>query len=174
MKYNFVNLNKEIRELMKEEVLFDLDKNILSKSTRFNDKGNSEYATILLNNIENGDEEILSSELIGLFNAKEISHTKKGNIIEKDVPIDANETLAKTEFNRFYMRALCIFALKNNKNLEIYRAKESQIHRTESDILIGSRIENIQDALKTLRDNKKYYNFIAKPNSGLSLKIIYE
>jgi len=172
MKYNFLDLNKEIRNLMKEEVILDLDKGILSKSTRFSDEGNSRYSDILLKNIGNGDEETLGSELVGLFNPKEISHDKKGDRIEKNIPLDANETLANTEFNRFYMRSLCVFALKNNKNLEIYRAKESLNHRVESDSLLGSKIENIKEALTTLRDDKKYYNFIAKPNSGLSLKLV--
>lgn len=172
MKYNFLDLNKEIRELMKEEVVFDKNKGILSKSTRFNDEGNSEYSSILLKSIENGDEKTLSSELVGFFKIKEISHNKQGNTIEKDIPTDANETFANTEFNRFYMRALCVFALKNNKNLEIYRAKGSLNHRIESDTLEGSKIEDVQQALTKLRDNKDYYSFIAKPNSGLSLKII--
>ena len=153
MKYNFLDINKEIRNLMKEEVLSDLNKGILSKSARFNNEGNSRYSDILLKNIENGDEKTLSSELVRLFKKKETSHDKKGNIIEKDVPSDANETFANTEFNRFYMRALCVFALKNNKNLEIYRAKESLNHRIESDNLVGSNIENIQQALTTLKDN---------------------
>lgn len=172
MKYNFLDLNNEIRNAMKEEVLFDVNEGILSKSTRFTDEGNSRYSDILLKNIENGDEETLSQELIWFFKTKEISHDKKGNIIEKDVPFDVNEVFAKTEFNRFYMRGLCVFALKNNKGLQIYRAKESQNHRVESDNLLGSKIENTQEALTTLRDNKNYYNFIAKPNSGLSLKFI--
>lgn len=172
MEYNFLDLNKEIRNLMKEEVLFDLNEGILSKSTRFNDEGGSRYSDILFKNIENGDEETLSKELAGLFKTKEISHDKKGNIIEKDVPVDASKNFANTEFNRFYMRGLCVFALKNNKDLEIYRAKESQNHRAESDNLLGSKIDNIQESLTILRDNKNYYNFIAKPNSGLSLKLI--
>lgn len=172
MKYKFLDLNEEIRNLMKEEVLLDLNKGNLSKSTRFNDEGNSRYSDILLKNIENGDEETLSQELAGLFKTKEISHDKKGNIIEKDIPSDANEIFANTEFNRFYMRGLCVFALKNNKDIEIYRAKESQNHRIESDNLLGSKIGNTQETLTTLRDNKNYYSFIAKPNSGLSLKLI--
>ncbi len=117
MKYNFLNLNQEIRNLMKEDVSLDLNKGILSKSTRFNNEGNSGYPDILFKNIENGDEETLSQELAGLFKTKEISHDKKGNSIEKDVPSDANEVFANTEFNRFYMRGLCVFALKNNKGL---------------------------------------------------------
>jgi hypothetical protein len=172
MKYNFLDLNEEIRSLMKEEVAFDLDNGILSKSTRFNDKGNIEYSDILLKNIENGDEETMSFQLVGLFKAKEISHDKKGNKIEKDIPSDANKNFANTEFNRFYMRALCVFALKNNKSLEIYRAKDSLSHRLESDNSLNTKIENVQETLMMLRDNKEYYNFIAKPNSGLSLKII--
>jgi hypothetical protein len=172
MSYNFLDLNNEVRKLMKEEVEFDLKRDGLAKSKRFNDEGNSRYSKILFKNIENGDEETLGSELLGLFKTKEISRDKKGNAIEKDVPSDANKVIASTEFNRFYMRALCVFALKNSKDLEVYRAKDSVVHRSGSDSLEGAKIEDVQEALSVLRDNKEYYNFIAKPNSGLSLKLV--
>ena len=172
MKYNFLDLNTEIRKLMREEVVIDENNGTLSKSTRFNDNGNLNYLTILLKNIESGDEESLSSELVDLFNTKEVSRDKKDNTIEKNVPADAHQIFANTEFNRFYMRALCVFALKNNKSLEIYRAKQSLNNRPESNILEGTKIEDIEQALSVLRDNKQYYNFIAKPNSGLSLKFL--
>jgi hypothetical protein len=63
-------------------------------------------------------------------------------VITKAVPINANTTLAEGEFNRFYIRALCIYAIQNNiQFLVVCRAKESLNPRPESLMKIGTNVD---------------------------------
>ncbi len=109
----------------------------------------------------------LANQLKDKMNAKEISHRNR------TVPSNAAQTLAEGEFNRFYARGLCLYALANNiDELTVYRAKDVQNHRPDS-----KRKEDTQiSAAKLLEDLRKNIGKdtileLASPNSGLSVKL---
>ncbi len=87
--------------------------------------------------------------------------------------ISAPELLAEGEFKHFYMRALCILAIGENKKLRICRVRYSEKPRPKSKMRIGK----IVDANKLLiylrklgkhRDNNMYF----PPNFGLGIELI--
>lgn len=105
---------------------------------------------------------------------QELSHTKTGQVITKRVPIDAAETLAEGEFNRFYLRGLCRRAIRDRiESVEIYRAKEVANPRSESSMMLGQRLD-AQRLLADLRANlgvDTALHLPPGPNSGLSARL---
>jgi len=81
--------------------------------------------------------------------------------------------LTEGEFNRYYMRGLCKYAIDNNiGKLEVYRAKHVDNPRAESEMKIGERICANQ-LLNDLRVNKTgtELGLPPGPNSGLSIRL---
>jgi hypothetical protein len=73
--------------------------------------------------------------------ASEMSH-HNGKPYPKTVPHNAPETLAEDEFNRFYIRAICVIALRRDQaDAEVYRAKDVINPRPESVSKVGSRVD---------------------------------
>ena len=90
--------------------------------------------------------------------------------IEKDVPYTANETLAEGEFNTYYIRGLCARVIEEKEGqLEIYRAKEVDDPRPESQVMLGQLVDAMQ-LLTILRNPESNFKAIPKPNSGLSVR----
>ncbi len=90
-----------------------------------------------------------------------------------DVPVTAHTTMAEGEFNRFYIRAVCVCALEaGQSNVLIYRGRHSSEPRPESEALIG----NLIPADRLLSDLREKAGVeaalgLAKPNSGLTVKL---
>ena len=121
-----------------------------------------------------GTEQTLASTIATgrMLNTHEIGR-RGDKVFVKRVPRDAHRTLAEGEFNRFYLRALCLRALdEGHDQLEIYRAKQVASPRAESQARLGARV----DVRTLLRDLRKYvgmetvYNLPA-PSSGLSARL---
>ncbi len=57
------------------------------------------------------------------------------------MPGNAATLLAENEFNRYYIRAVCLVALKNKMSeVEVYRAKQTSSSRANSENKIGLRL----------------------------------
>jgi len=103
---------------------------------------------------------------------EESRNTKNGTVIAR-VPLNAHLILAEGEFNRFYIRALCRKAISKGKIIEVYRAKQVDNPRTESQVLIGKSL----DPQKLLDDLRQHIGVDiilgvpAGPNSGLSVRL---
>lgn len=81
--------------------------------------------------------------------------------------------LAEGEFNRYYIRALCLRAIEEGKKLKVYRAKEVGNPRSESAVKIGQEVDS-QLLLADLRKNigiDTCFGLPAGPNSGLSVRL---
>lgn len=122
---------------MLEEIQHDISNKNLYFSKRFSQRGIDDYPNLLIKHVQNGNEISLGNELNqnGRFNTTET--TIRGT---KKVPINAHETLAEGEFNRFYVRALCLIAIESGEKLEAYRAKEVAHSRSESQYKIGELV----------------------------------
>ncbi|MDR0571966.1 MAG: hypothetical protein LBG48_03910 [Rickettsiales bacterium] len=98
----------------------------------------------------------------------------KGRVIEKKVPSNASMTLAEGEFNRYYIRAVCLYALRNKiKNVIVYRAKMSDNPGPNSEAKIGKTIDS-NILLNDLRKNIGVDSALSVPtgvNSGLSVRL---
>ena len=174
MKFNFENLDNETRTLMTSEIKSDLSKGQLYFSKRFNENGHKLYPQLLLDAVNSGDEESLSIALKqnNCFSDNEAQNGKNGVTYAK-IPETASQTLAESEFNRFYIRGLALLASTMGQTLTIYRARHSDNPRPESEMRIGS-IVSAEKLLSDLRNSigvDTALGLPAGPNSGLSVKL---
>jgi alpha-galactosidase/6-phospho-beta-glucosidase family protein len=176
MAFEFRNLDEETRKLMKEELELDLEKENLYISKRLNDKGKDIYPTLLKRAIECGTEATLA-EQIRSNNLLNTTYRRKNASGYSDVkmPKNAAETLADGEFSRFYARAICLRAIRENKKeVRVYRAKNSVVLRKKSESKIGMKV-NAEELIEDLRNNVGRETFLGipnGPNSGLSVELV--
>ena len=165
--FNFKNLTDSVRKHMISEIESDIKNDKLYISDRLNEDGKNGYPEFLMDAVKNNSEKELSENLNGFFNDQEVVNGKI-----KKVPSNASTLLSQSEFNRFYIRGVCIEAIeKGDENLEIYRARESSWSRPESEQLIGNDV-NAKELLNDLRENiGKKPNLLPEINSGLSVKL---
>lgn len=172
MKFSFKNLDKTTRQIMIQEFTKDYKSNNWYISPRLTEKGIEEFPKLLLTAFESGDEETLTNSIKHMTHLKrtEKRKTAKG-IIDAKVPSNANKLLAEGEFNRYYMIALCIRAIDENKQIKVYRGRTSSTVRANSEELIGKYLDP-QTTLKTLKNTNDRDNHIPEPNSGITLELI--
>jgi hypothetical protein len=174
MLLSYANLDAETRRLMLEEIEHDISNNQLYFSTRFSSTGRTDYPSLLKQSVTNHDDEWLADQLQsnGRLNATEQRRTKNGYSTVK-VPVTAHETLSEGEFNRFYIRALCLRAIEETASLIYYRAKQVTNPRSESQAKIGKTVD-AQTLLNELRVNSGVDTALGLPpgpNSGLSVRL---
>jgi hypothetical protein len=174
MKLNLVDLNK-VRDIMLKEVESDIGNGDLYISSRLSPSGKIDYPDLLKISIQNHDSIWLATQLLLNFRMSTHESRKTKNVATQvRIPIGANETLAEGEFNRFYIRGLCIYAIQNKvQSLTVYRAKSSLNPRQESLMKIGTSVDPII-LLNDLRSNTGIDTALglpAGPNSGLSVKL---
>ena len=167
--YNFLNLDNRTREFMVSEINWAIKNNAIYYSTRFIDNQEKKWQELLLEAATNYDEHWLVSQIENNLMLKDFESALKTT---KHVPNTASETFAGGQFNRYYVLGLSQRAIEENKNtLEIYRAKESQNPRQESELLIGQKL-NASELIEQLRPvDSSVKSELLKPNSGLSVKL---
>jgi hypothetical protein len=176
MSFNFLDLSSETRELMIEELQYDLQNDSLYLSSRLSANGKAMYVDLLSEAMKNGNTQTLGDSLLrnNCLNSSVARRTKNGTTLTK-MPSNAHTILAEGEFNRFYIRSLCKRSLNYKAgDLEVYRAKEVNQPRPESDRLIGKRM-NAAHLLDDLRSNQGLDTALGLPpgaNSGLSVKLV--
>ncbi len=177
MVLNLKNLeDKEIRKLMLKEVNKDITNEIIYLSKRLEDSKKEIYIELLKKATESGNADTLAAEILNKSCLKQVMprRTPSGGMILARVPRGANLTLAEGEFNRFYLRGICLKAISDGKKIEVYRAKEVLNPRIESQKLIG-KIVSPDKLLEDLRKNIGLDTALGLPkgpNSGLSGKLI--
>lgn len=177
MALDLVDLDELTRTEMAAEVAGDVAAGNLYLSARLSEVGRRDYPHLLREAVTHHDEVWLAAQLRsgGRLNSRELSHSKTGTVIEKQVPVTAADTLAEGEFNRFYLRGLCRRAIAAGMDeIEVYRAKEVASPRAESLALIGRRL-NATSLLADLRGSVGVDTALGLPpgpNSGLSGRLI--
>ena len=166
--FKFENLTSSVREKMVSEIDSDIQNEQLYISNRLNEEGKIKFPELLKDSALNYNEKGLSENLNGFFNTQE---EVNGKI--KKVPSNASTLLSQSEFNRFYIRAVCLEAIeKKDENVKIYRARESSWSRPESEALIGNTV-NANELLTDLRESIGVSpKLLPEINSGLSVKLI--
>lgn len=170
------NLDEKTKRFMLEEVNMDIGTNSLYISDRLNPSGRIQYPDLLTESINNGNDSTLADKLRrGCFNPTYQRRKPKGGFSSVTMPINAPDTLAEGEFNRFYVRALCRIVIDENAGqLKVYRAKHADNPRADSEMKIG-QIVNANSLLSDLRRNigiDTHLGIPAGPNSGLSVELI--
>ena len=171
-----LDVDERIRNFMTAEITFDEQRNALYTSKRFTMVGAAEYPAILKEAVTSGGDADLAAKLRihGCFAETETRQLKGGKVSIAKVPATAPDTFAEGEFNRFYLRAICLAAIADGiDHVVVYRARHSENPRPESEALIGTRLDP-KRLLEDLRSNVGVDTCLGLPpgpNSGLSARL---
>lgn len=171
------NLDDRTRQLMMDEMEYDVAHNQLHISPFLSGQGQRDYANLLREAIQSGNDETLAERL---REHRRILRTlprrnPKGGYSISTTPENAAQVLAESEFNRYYIRALARRAIEDGiSELVIYRAKPVANPRPESEARIETTLAP-QELLDDLRshpgDEPPTLGVPSGPNSGLSVRL---
>ena len=156
---------------MLRELEVDLKSENLYISSRLNETGLAHYREILGIAFEEHDNAWLAGEVSRRTCLKRVEQTRRGI---KKVPVNAADTLAEGEFNRFYIRDVCVRAIEEGiPEVEVYRAKRVANPRARSEALIGKRLSpsSLLDDLRRSQGVEPALGLPPGPNSGLSVRL---
>lgn len=171
--YYFPSLDNKTRSIMISELERDIKNGLFYEPSSIKPEYINNYKFLLRKYFEVGHIEGLEKALTpSFFNTKD----KNG----RKIPSNITQTIAFSDFNRYYVRAILIRAIEENRNVCVYRAKESLNQRSESKALINKcyhEKQTFEQMLKIVRDYRILFSSQSKitllqPNSGLSLKLI--
>jgi len=172
----YKNLDELTRKYMLEELEWDIvnDNLYINKNLRLTSAGQSKSVELLREAIISYNDDWLANQLRGkgYMETYEERRSQNGKISKARVPINAPETLAEGEFNRYYARGVCKRAITEGiKEVVVYRGKQVKQPRPESEAMIRKRI----DAKALLEDLRKSQGVDPAlgvphgPNSGLTI-----
>ena len=177
MALYFENLDERTRQLMLEEVEYDMAHNQLHISPFLSGQGQRDYVHLLREAVQSGNDETLAENL---REHRRISKTlprrkPKGGFSIAATPENAAQVLAESEFNRYYIRALARRAIEDGiSELVIYRAKPVSKPRPESESRLETALspEELLDDLRSHPgDEPPALGVPSGPNSGLSVRL---
>lgn len=181
MGFRFQNLDEMTRSYIIQEVERDSTHGTLYLSPRLTERGRRDWPELLLTAVRDGDESSLAERLRGTGRLKEVeyrrSHSRRGwgRVQEVKVPFTAAMTLAEGEFNRFYIRGLCLRAIEAGiAEVVVYRGKHVENPRPESRYLIGRRMAAsamLDDLRIHCGEEEPSLRVPGGPNSGLSVHL---
>ena len=172
--YSFLNLDNATRGLMVVEINNAIETNNVYKSPRLRTGKQNEWENLLLNAFESHDVSWLSNEIVlrNLLNEFEFAE-RNGREQRRKMASNASELLASGQFNLYYMMAICKRAIREGiASVTVYRAKNSENPRTESQALVGTAKNptELYEELCNLVDGG-FASRLAQPNSGLSVRL---
>jgi hypothetical protein len=176
MGLNYTNLDDRTRKLMLAEIERDIAEGKLYLSDNLNEEGRAIYPELIRAAARNGSDVTLAAAIRLRLNPYEKPRQLKSGGFSKPpvMRVNAHEMLAEGEFNRFYIRALCLRAIENGvSEVIVYRAKAVEHARSESQQKIGSRVaaEPLLRDLRTHVGVDTALGLPAGPNSGLSVHL---
>ena len=173
----FENLDDRTRQLMLEEMEYDIANHQLHISPFLSGQGQRDYENILRDALQSGNDETLAESLREhrriLWTLPRRNPT--GGYSIAATAENAAQVLAESEFNRYYIRALARRALEEGiPELVVYRAKPVTTPRPESEARIETSLSP-QDLLEDLRahtgDERPSLGVPSGPNSGLTVRL---
>lgn len=177
MALYFENLNDRTRGLMLEEMEYDVANNQLHISPFLSGQGQRDYANLLREALQSGNDETLAQNLRAHRRLiKTLPRRKpKGGYSIAATAENAAEVLAESEFNRYYIRGLARRAIEDGiSELVVYRAKQVSSPRPESEARVETSLSP-QELLEDLRshpgDEPPSLGVPSGPNSGLSVRL---
>lgn len=171
------NLDDRTRQLMLDELEYDIAHNQLHISPFLSGQGQRDYLELIREAIRSGTDQTLAENLRlhRRINRTQPRRQPKGGYSIASTPENAAEVLAESEFNRYYIRGLARRAIDDGiPELVIYRAKPAKNPRPESEARVETTISP-QDLLDDLRahpgDEPPALGVPSGPNSGLSVRL---
>lgn len=176
MGLTYRNLDERTRTLMLAEIEKDAIANTLFLSDNLSPQGRNSYPNLLRNAARIGNDVTLAVEIKSRLNTHEKPRQLKSGGFSKPPVMrsNAHEMLAEGEFNRFYIRAICLRAIQDGiAQVIVYRAKQVEHERPESVAKIGQAV-SVQALLDDLRAHPGVDTALGLPpgpNSGLSVHL---
>jgi len=159
MKYDC--LDKTTRECMLTELERDIASGILYYGVNLTAAGKAKWPELLRRAIEKHDDQWLARQLAaGIMNTAEMYKAVM---------------LAEGEFNRFYIRGLCVRTIsEGGKAVLVCRAKSVVEPRPESSALVGKHVsaEALLQDLRTAQGKKPALGIPSGPNSGITVRLV--
>lgn len=176
MALRLLNLDETTRKHMLSELEDDVAKGVLYLSPRLSPRGRLDYAELLRQALNEAHDDWLANSLrgSGRLLLEEQRRKPKGGYTTARVPVTAPDTLAEGEFNRYYVRGLCLRAIESGvTELVVYRAKEVATPRRESEAKIGTRVDPrvLLEDIRTHPGVDTALRLPPGPNSGLSVRL---
>lgn len=177
MGLDYRNLDDMSRTLMLSEIERDAAAGMLYVSERLSAEGKAQYPTLLRAAAQGGTDDTLADHLRSLLNPFDKPRELRSGKLSKPPKMakNAHETLAQGEFNRFYIRAICVRAIEDDAaDVIVYRAKAVERARSASQQKIGQKMQ-AQALLDDLRANPGVDTALGLPpgpNSGLSVHLL--
>ena len=174
MGIRYENLDNATRELMVQEG--KLGNHYISP--RLTADGQANWPSLLEEGMRHHNDDWIAHELLerGYMKTEE-EYTLKGTTRTRNInQAHAAQQLAEGEFNRYYIRGLCLRAKAQRKDaLLVYRGKQVSQPRTESEAKIGTSVP-VDLLLLNLRKNdfvniEEAIGIPGGPNSGLTCKL---
>jgi len=171
------NLDERTRELMLDEMEYDLTHNQLHISPFLSGQGQWDYPDLLRKAIQKGNDATLGQDLQArrrIVRALPRRKPRGGYVIAATVE-NAAEVLAESEFNRYYIRGLARRAIEDGiSELVVYRAKQARSPRPESEARVEMSLspkELLEDLRAHPGDELPALGVPSGPNSGLSVRL---
>jgi hypothetical protein len=160
---------------MLKELSLDIEDKNVNFSSYFNETGKKIWQIKLKEAIQKYDDVWLADQLNrnNCFLVSKPVIKSTGKTMIRSVPHTAAETFAEGEFNRLYMRAICLRTLENGgTNVVVYRGKIVEKPRERSESKIGMQVL-ANELLTDLRDSSGQGTRlgIGEPNSGITVKL---
>jgi len=158
--FNFFELDGETRQHMLSELNLDIS----TQGSPFlgaglTERGRTDYASLLELALTSGSEAALVDSL-----------NEQGRVV--DSPVDSARKLGRTEFNRYYIRGICLRAASHGTNeVVVYRAHGSASPRSSSIALVDS-VQSAPVILANIRGSQggDPATGLGRVNSGLSIR----
>jgi hypothetical protein len=177
MALYFENLDDRTRQLMLDEMEYDIANHQLHISPFLSGQGQRDYENLLREALQSGNDETLAQNL---REHRRILRTlprrnPNGGYSITATAENAAQVLAESEFNRYYIRALARRALEDGiPEVVIYRAKPVTTPRPESEARIETALapeELLEDLRSHPGDERPSLGVPSGPNSGLSVRL---
>lgn len=168
MALNLENLDDITRKYMIDEVRLDIESNSVYKSKFLTEEGIKAWDRLLLEAVQFHDSSWLAGKLRDEHFANSIIVTKDRNGHFRRVRFNP-ENLSDSEFNRYYIRGVCLRAIEEGKNHVVtYRAKQVMRPISPEGLQFDPRL-----LLEDLRNNKGQTDndVPSNPNSGISVRL---
>lgn len=171
------NLDERTRQLMLDEMEYDIVHHQLHISPFLSGQGQRDYENLLREALRNGNDETLA-EALGEHRRilRTLPRRKPGGGYSIAATAEnAAQVLAESEFNRYYIRAVARRAIEDGiTELVIYRAKPVATPRPESEARIETGLmpqELLEDLRSHTGDEWPALGVPSGPNSGLSVRL---
>jgi DNA repair photolyase len=176
MSLNLYNLDERTRELMQEEMAYDVAQNRLHISPYLSGQGVHDYPNLLQEAMEDGDDSTLAEQLRQQRRIARTADRKQpqGGYNIVTIPHNAADMIAENEFNRYYIRALCRRAIEDGiSQLIVYRAKTVESPRSRSEALVETAVDpaTLLEDLRQHTGEEPELGIPGGPNSGLSVHL---